>query len=46
MSSMSIDSRFRCNLRTRRGVAGECLGPLYDGGGVFKLPSDGFLWFR
>jgi len=45
MSSMSIDSRRRCTLRTRRGVAGELLGALYDGGGLFKLCDD-FPGFR
>jgi hypothetical protein len=39
MSSMSIDSRRRCSLRTRRGVAGELLGALY-GGGLFRLNDD------
>ena len=45
ISSMSIDSRFRCILRVRRGFADEVLGALNDGGGVFEL-SDDFLGFR
>ena len=42
---MSIDSRRRCTLRTRRGVAGKLLSALYDGGGLFKLCDD-FPGFR
>lgn len=45
MASISIDSRFRCILRFRRGfvdgLLGECMRP-NEGGGFFP-PRDGFL---